>query len=438
MKNIVMVLALLLSIGATGQIDVRNIEVRQNGNRSEISFDAQIDKKATGRNYKLTMTPVLYNNSYSVELPPIVVESRRTRIMDARNRVQPLPGAVLTQNGRTVRYVASINYSEWLSSSDLRFDMIETGCCTETALYQSFLPSGPMAESSNELNLRVGGMIMIAVKNARVFPLRYTAELSSAQTILSRLEVGFRVNSSRLDLFEYNNNRVLNEIITVLRDGTLEERIEITGYASPEGVQANNYNLAQNRALAVRNYILDNVPHLRPTNFNIINGGENWEGLYKLVEGSSMPGRWQVLDIIERTPINIDHINNSSRKKMLMDLNGGQTWKYMLTNFFPNLRSAATITIYAPRTGMSEGSGMPPAQNTEIINRAIDLIGERNSSQALSLLSQVENDPRAWNPMGIAYLLEYNIARAKEYFQKSAEAGYSEGKLNLEQVANNY
>jgi len=104
MKNIIIALALLLSLGASGQIDVRNLEIRQNGNRSEISFDAQIDRKATGRNNKLTMTPVLYNNNRAVELPPIVVETRRTRIMDARNRVSPLPGAVLTENGKIVRY----------------------------------------------------------------------------------------------------------------------------------------------------------------------------------------------------------------------------------------------------------------------------------------------------------------------------------------------
>jgi len=297
-------------------------------------------------------------------------------------------------------------------------------------------PARPVTPApSGDLSLRIGGMILIMNKNANVLPLRYTE--TSSRTVLSRLEVGFRVNSSRLDLFAFNNNRVLNEIILALRDGNLDGRIEITGYASPEGQQAANFALAQNRALAVRNYILDNVPRLRPANFDIINGGENWEGLYKLVEESNMPGRWQVLDIIESTPPNIDFRNNTSRKQMLMNLNGGQTWNYMLANFFPQLRSAATVTVYAPNAGMSQQGAMPPAQNTEIINRAIDLIGERNSTQALLLLSQVENDPRAWNPMGVAYLLEYNNVRAMEYFRMAADAGYSEARTNLAQVNSN-
>jgi len=212
---------------------------------------------------------------------------------------------------------------------------------------------------------------------------------------------------------------------------------EIIAYASPEGPQAHNYTLAQNRALAVRNYILDNVPSLRPANFDIINGGENWEGLYKLVEESAMPGRWQVLDIIERTPPDIDYFSNTSRKQMLMNLDGGRVWNYMLANFFPRLRSAATVTIYAPgdnSAARAAAGTIPPARNTEIINRAIDLLGERRSEQALTLLLEVENDPRAWNPLGVCYLLEYNTARAREYFQRAATAGYADGRGNLEQM----
>jgi hypothetical protein len=181
------------------------------------------------------------------------------------------------------------------------------------------------------------------------------------------------------------------------------------------------------------------VKYLRPANFDIINGGENWEGLYRLVEESRMPGRWQVLDIIETTPPDIDYFNNMSRKQMLMNLNGGQTWRYMLANFFPRLRSAATVTVYSPMApGASGVTGeMPPARNTEIINRAIDLLGERKSADALSMLIEIENDPRTWNPLGVCYLLEYNANRAREYFQKAADRGYGEARANLEQLNRN-
>ena len=478
MKNkVIIVVALFLSLGAAGQIDVRNLEIRQNGNTSEIVFDARIDNKATGRNYKLVMTPILYNDLRAEELPPIIVETRRTRIMDYRNGTQPFPGAVYTENGNMLRYAAVINNSEWLSGSDLRFDLVEVGCCKEhdfgplyassnsappPPTYRQPVQPQPVAQPyrqpvtqpqpvaqpysqpvtqpvGTQTNVRIGGMIMILEKNAATLPLRYASESRAfglGQSVLSRHEVLFTQGSSTLDPYAFDNYRILNDIINVFNssEGMLVGKIEITGYASPEGTQASNYNLANNRALAVRNFILDNIRRLRPANFDIINGGENWEGLYKLVEESRMDGRWQVIDIIERTPYTIGY-SSTSRKQMLMDLNGGQTWRNMLANFFPQLRSAATVTFYMPTGGsMTTTPGAPPQQNTAIINRAIDLIGERNSSAALALLTPVADDPRAWNPMGVCYLLESNMAKAREYFRMAADAGYSEAKSNLEQI----
>ena len=452
MKNtVIAIVALLLSLGAAGQVNVRNFEIRQNGAAAEVSFDALVDKKATNSNHKLIMTPVVYSGNQYVELAPIVVETRKTRILDARTGVQPIPNATLTENGRIVRYTTVIANRDWLSpNSDLRFNLLSVGCCNETALNTlavntkaappppAFVPPPPSQIASDERTVRIGGMVFILDKNAQIYPL--TGDGTTSRALLNRLEIGFAVNSSRLNLSAFNNSRVMNEILTTLRSARdAQARIEITGYASPEGPQANNYKLAQNRALTVRNHILDNVPILRPSNFEIVNGGENWEGLYKLVEQSTMPGRWQVLDIIETTPPDIDYFTNTSRKQMLMNLNGGVTWKYMLANFFPRLRSAATVTVYTPMAPGSSGAAgaMPPARNTEIINRAIDLIGERNSAQALSMLLEIENDPRTWNPIGIAYLLEYNTNRAKEYLQKSADRGYSEARTNLEQLNRN-
>jgi len=449
-KLIIIATALLLSASVMAQVKVNNFVVRQNGAATEVTFDAIISKKATNANHKLIMTPVLYSGLQTVELPPIVVETRKSKILDARTGVQPVPFAMTTTNGRTVSYSAIVNTRDWLSDADLRFNLLSVGCCDEIALAPlavntkaapppppppNYTPPPPPPPTTDERTVRIGGMILVLTKNAQIYPL--TGDGTTSRALLNRLEIGFAVNSSRLNLSAFNNYRVMNEILTTLRSSRdAQARIEITGYASPEGPQANNYRLAQNRAMAVRNHILDNVPILRPSNFEIVNGGENWEGLYKLVEQSNMPGRWQVLDIIETTPPDIDYFTNTSRKQMLMNMNGGVTWRYMLANFFPRLRSAATVTVYAPMAPGSSGvaGAMPPARNTEIINRAIDLLGERNSAQALSMLLEIENDPRTWNPIGVAYLLEYNANRAKEYFQKAANRGYSDAKTNIEQL----
>jgi hypothetical protein len=283
-------------------------------------------------------------------------------------------------------------------------------------------------------------MLLTMTRNAAPRSIMPAAgEPEPRQTLVDSLNIGFAQGSARINLSSFGNYKALGHVISILQskqDVVLQSRIEITGTASPEGGEMLNYELAHKRALAVRNYILENVHWLRPANFNIINGGQNWDGLYKLVEESRMPGRWEVLDIIDNTPPDIDVVNNTSRKKFLMNLNQGRTWKYMEANFFPQLRGAASITVYSPlpRGSQAPVATAPPAANTEIINRAIDLIAARDAAGALALLTPVSNDARAWNPLGVACVVTGEVARAKEYFGMAAAAGYAEAQANLEQL----
>ena len=474
MKRIKTIIAislfLCINVNVTGQVIVNNIEVKRNGNKAEISFNAQINKKATKQDYKLIMTPVIHNGRQSAELSPIVVESRRTRIMDAREGVPPIPNALLTQNGRTEYYTTTIEYKEWMTGANIRLDGVAIGCCNERELPPVVVAKDLVTTKPDEVvsvyvepdktqpstapvvapavtERAFSGAIMILEKNTFLqAPLVQVSGQSVIQAAhLEKFTAVFRQADSRLDLYMGDNYRVMSDLIAALRtsDRTLE-RIEITGHASPEGTQTGNYTLSQNRALAVRNYILNHVDYLRPSNFDIVSGGENWRGLYKLVEASNMPSRRQVLDIIERVP-DTGYGGSNVRKKMLMEVDGGRAWRYMYARFFPQLRNASvSVTIYYKATvakGETEriatgasGYDSEFVQNTEQINRAIDLLGERNSTGALEILVQLENDPRAWNPMGVCYLLRGDVAKAKEYFQKAIEAGCNEAKGNLEQL----
>jgi outer membrane protein OmpA-like peptidoglycan-associated protein len=440
-RTIITAILLPWAAAVSGQVKVENAKIDRDGASATVSFEAKIDAKATKRNYKLILTPVVYNAEGAASLAPIVVETRRTRIRDLRDGVAPVPGARTTGNGATVDYTATMPWVDWMMKTDLRFEMLSAGCCSEEDLGQRVVANDIAANlpiDPNAANVNVGGMLLVMTRNAEprsIVPAG--GEPEPMQTLVDSLNIGFAQGSARINLNSFNNYTALGEVISILQskqDVVLQGRIEITGTASPEGSEALNYELAQKRALAVRNYILDNVYWLRPANFNIVNGGQNWEGLYKLVEESRMPGGWEVLDIIENTPPGIDVVNNVSRKKFLMELHQGRTWKYMEAHFFPQLRGAASITVYTPVPKGSKASTVPPAENTAIINRAIDRAAARDAAGALALLMPVSNDARAWNPMGVAFVVEGDLARAKEYFGKAAAAGYTEAQSNLEQL----
>ena len=441
-KQIITSLFVLVPVVASAQVKVSDFTIARSGDKAEVQFTAKVCNKAVKSNYKLTITPVVSNGGNSGKLTPIIVRGRRRSTMDARNRIKPATESFVAKNGQVIRYRSVVPYVDWLQGANVCLDIESAGCCSKLSLplymiAQNITVQG--AENSVDkdlLNVCVNGMVLIVGRNAPLPEKDYTVPaMSVTQTKPEELTIDFQVGSARLDPNAYYNYRALNDLVTTLRSSreVLSGKIDITGYASPEGIENVNYELAQNRALAVRNYILDNVPHLRPADFTIINGGENWEGLRKIVEESVMPGRWQVIDIIDHTPPRIDYVNNTSRKKFLMNLNGGQTWNYMLKHFFPQLRSAASVVIYKIEAADKSAASFP-ASNVEVIDQAIDLIGVRKASEALALLYKVQDDPRAWNPMGVCYILLNNTEKAREYFQKAADAGYSDARMNMDQL----
>ena len=76
-----------------------------------------------------------------------------------------------------------------------------------------------------------------------------------------------------------------------------------------------------------------------------------------------MPYRDEVLDVLDNTPVWIFDERNrvvGGRKQRLMDLRGGEPYRYMLREFFPDLRSSVVVTLYF-RSEETPGSTQPSA-----------------------------------------------------------------------------
>ena len=96
---------------------------------------------------------------------------------------------------------------------------------------------------------------------------------------------------------EFNEvDRVIDEIRNN-RDFEITE-FEITGYASPEAPVDHNKMLAQNRANAFADYIVSKFG-INRSSFNVNGHGEDWDGLRKAVESSSLSDRQAILNIID-------------------------------------------------------------------------------------------------------------------------------------------
>lgn len=121
--------------------------------------------------------------------------------------------------------------------------------------------------------------------------------------------------------------------------------------------------------------------------------GEDWEGLREAVGRSDMKAKDEVLDIIDTYDI------FDGREKLLMDLRGGDPYRYMLEHIFPPLRRMEMRIDYRVRAFDPEEAG--------------ELIGRRPqdlSLQEMYEVAQAENDDRTIVRQRDAYGREYDIA----------------------------
>lgn len=109
-------------------------------------------------------------------------------------------------------------------------------------------------------------------------------------------------------------------------------RITLTGYCSIEGSYAANEKLAHDRANGFRNYLDTEYGLARRFPVEVRYVGEDWDRLRQLVEASTLPGRAEVLAVIDNTDI------FKGREKKLMDLQGGVPYNLMMAELFPLLR----------------------------------------------------------------------------------------------------
>ena len=163
------------------------------------------------------------------------------------------------------------------------------------------------------------------------------------------LWVTFRQGARMVEPSYRDNAATLDNLISTIREierssDSRVARVVIAGFASPEGTVAVNDRLARERAEAIRSYLTENSA-ISNDQVDLYNGSVDWHGLRMMVAASNMPDRDKVLDIIDNTPV-WDAGRNTGRHGELMRLSGGVPYRYMLRNFFPDLRNAAYIRAY--------------------------------------------------------------------------------------------
>lgn len=238
----------------------------------------------------------------------------------------------------------------------------------------------------------------------------------------SRKEVciGFPVGNSTLDTAYGNNAARLSEVVSFLesvkKDSTLElVEVSFCGSASPEGTFAINKELAKKRRSSLERYVRERIS-LPDSIISRPEGFIAWKRLAELVEASDMPHKEEAVDVLRNVPeFTYDNkgVMVDSRKKHLMELQYGRTWRYMYKHFFGRIRNASVILMTVRQKPVVKAEPVVPAlADTTAVVETVDTVvavpAETSKSFYMVLKTNMLYDVLAVPNIGVEFYLGKN------------------------------
>ena len=245
------------------------------------------------------------------------------------------------------------------------------------------------------------------------------------------MEIIFKGSKNDIDSSIFNNNVTFSKILAAVdkiysNPNFRVEKIQVAGYASPEGTASFNSWLGENRAKALIDYIIKNRPQygLTRNNFEIVNGDENWAGLKRLLSSSDIEEKNEVIAIIDD-----DSISGETKKAKIKAIDGGRVWKDMLDKIYPHLRSARYLAVYYDSTD---------DKIVEIINSANQMLENGLAEEGYEKVMKVKDDIRSHNTVGAALMLQGKFEEAMPWFEKALEMYPEQSKANIDAIKAEY
>ncbi len=445
------------------QIMLDQTKVRKDNGRVIMDMNVNLDNLDLGIQQMIVLTPIVRSNDNRIirQLPPVVITGRvRDRVLERSMdfdgyQFEQAPVKIMRRHNNTNQSIPLslfLPYEDWLLDAGLYMKEDKLGCACDN-----------MGENEYALRtpLLVEPKYVYSYVTPPVEPVKTRSETHTAR-------LNYKLNRYELLRNFENNAVVLDSVDMIIKEIRNDENLtvnnfRVTGYASPEGNEQHNMKLSENRARSFVNY-LQSTYSINPSDLQVDWKGEDWEGLRRVVAASNISNRNEILTVL-------DEPNNLQRKNRLKAINGGETYRMLLRDYYPPLRrNEYTITYVARGFNAEEArqliyikpqqlslNEMFLAANTypsnsqefkEIFNIATrmypnDPVAKLNSATlelengdidaAIGQLSMIDL-PDAWNNLGIAYALRGDYQQARDYFNRAISSGNQTARGNLAQL----
>ena len=422
MKKSIIISALILMFSSVvnAQSVISSESLMEDGEKIIVSFEVHTDENGIPAKRKEVIMPYVYNSKDTIWLETLEVYGKgRFKRERQENHIAGDVDWVLAENqilkGDTYHYVCATPLKRWMKSTNLGIKRQIVGCACEDDLADETVAQGIK-------------LFEDPLPPARRIPSTYVLAEATRQWDFGQdeLEIIFKVSKIEIDSTVFNNEvtfgKILSAIDKIFANPKYKmDKIEIAGYASPEGKRNFNNWLGQNRAKALIDYIIENRPqyNLTTENFRLRNGEENWPGLRRLVLASTIAEKDQIVEIIDMD------LPDEEKKLRIKAIDKGKVWKKMLDEIYPHLRCARYLAVYYDST---------QDEAVDVINAANQMIREGRYEDAYKSVIGYSDDLRAYNTIGVALMMQGKFEEALPWLEKAVENNTASALKNIEQI----
>ena len=468
MKKLTIIAAALLTAGAAS---AQQPTVTTENRMGELIVHYTTPLKQPSLDYATILTPMLCGQTDTLRLEPYVVRGRRNakklKRYIALNHLGEVPEYMPAKEApETIEgtFTVPISKYPWAAKGPLTFATQTEceGCCKSEivdfsqsnpfaykvpfAPIYGFVPDNTGKAGALEKDFPVLEHISKyrPYDNSRILRKEKGALYVHFPLDKITLRRDIRDNDWRLD-------RICDITSQIMADSTSNvQKIQIIGMASIEGTVDHNHWLAQGRGKALKDYVRKQVPSVTDAMFDVADGCEAWSEFRDQLNDVRLLKQGQRLDAkalgveaydlsltdedlaqitVEEIDKCINIIDTESnldrREKLVRQLNGGKTYRFMQRTHLADQRNSGYLRIYWDYI---------PDEAAKRINAAIELMQKGDYAAALPRLMAEKNDPRAWNAIGCCQAMTGNEAEAINWFKKAVEQGNQDAVKNLQQL----
>ena len=459
------------TVSQRGRVQYIKNYMKQEGDSLVVDMDIDMSRMNLKTNHAQILTPVIGSENEEIELPKVMIQGvarnkafiRELELNDVSYEEfeKNLPYAIVKPKGR-LNYRMSVPYEAWMSNAYLDVEEDLCGCGDQSKIANTRIFDDLTKEIIAEPLYRVRPAL--AFIQPEVEPIKRRQEIGNVYLDFprGRNEIYANFGNNPVELAKIDN---MIRTISTNKDITVQG-LYIVGYASPESSLAFNTELSRARAEALMRYLMNNS-YLPASLFETRIGGEDWDGLRRLLEDFPLSNKNEIFSIM-------NSVNNlDERERAISKVGGGRPYKIIYEELYPKLRRVVCEVNYtvkdfsleeaivnlklAPQllslnemyivantfeVGSTEFLRVFEIAREEFpddpvanLNGAAAALARNNLREAERFLRMSDaSTPEFANNMGVFHMLNGNYREAERFLKLAENYGISEASANLREL----